>query len=315
MKARKIVIYLVLIIAVLFLGLFGYSRIILHRVSTEYPPLGQTVSLDRGELHYVREGSGYPVVMLHGRDGTLQEYTYSIFDRVAEKHDAIAFDRPGYGYSKWKSQEKLTTELQAHLLNQALQKLDVEKPVLVGHSYGGAVVLQYMLDYPGQVKSAILLSGVAYIDEIEDSWLYNLPNLPLIGPLLTHTLVPLGSNFATGVYEQAFWPSSPPEEYVETMATLYTRPDQFTATAGELSVMQQSVNAMSPRYDEIDHPVTIVFGTADRMLDHETDGIFLAENLPESELILVEGAGHKVHHAHPNIALDAINEMIPNSID
>jgi len=300
---------LALTIILLMAFLFLASRFMVWQTERAYPPQGKFIMAEDTKLHYVRDGSGNPVVMLHGRDGTLHEYTMTIFDRLAGNYDAIAFDRPGYGYSQRVKEEHLTTEGQAYLVNQALQKLGLENPLIIGHSYGGAVALQYLLDYPDQVKGAVLISGVAYIDEVEGGAILNIPNIPLVGPVLTNTLIPIGGRFASGIYEQAFWPAETDEAYVDTMLALYSRPSQFTATARELNYMYESVNAISPRYNEINVPVSIVFGTSDQLLDFETDGIALDDALPNSSLVLIEGGGHKIHHTHQDIILEVIDQM------
>ena len=121
MKNRKDVrwaISILLIFLVLFLGLYAYTQIEVSRIEGKYPPVGEFASTAHGEveIHYLRRGSGTPVVMLHGRDGTLQEFTLSIFDIVADHYEAIALDRPGYGYSECLDPDQLTTKAQARLI-------------------------------------------------------------------------------------------------------------------------------------------------------------------------------------------------------
>ncbi|MEA3376534.1 MAG: alpha/beta hydrolase [Chloroflexota bacterium] len=252
--------------------------------------------------------------MVHGRDGALQEFTFSFFGQVAERYDAIAFDRPGYGHSEWPQGEQLSLEIQARLINRALSQLQVEEPLLVGHSYGGAVVLQYLLDYPDGARGAVLLGPVAYMEEPPEGSLFAFPNIPVLGPLLTHTiLMPVGSQVADGMYQQAFWADPAPDAYVDTMKALYLRPANFTATAGELAVMQESVQAISPRYGEIDVPVTILAGSSDQMVDVEENVQALAGALPDGELVLVEDTGHKLHHTHSDVVMDAVNQVVQKS--
>src|SRR6478672_11887315 len=66
---------------------------------TDLPPIGEFIEIEGAKIHYVRRGSGRPIVLLHGSDGFLQDFTESIFDALAEHYDTIAFDRPGHGYS------------------------------------------------------------------------------------------------------------------------------------------------------------------------------------------------------------------------
>lgn len=215
-----------------------YTKIEVRRIKNKYPPIGQSVLVNGLKLHYVRQGTSRPIVMLHGRDGALQEFTFSICGKVSKNYDAIAFDRPDYGYSKWPENDNLSLETQARLINQALEELEVDKPILVGHSYGGAVVLKYLINYPDQACGAVLLGPVAYVQEPPDDSLFAFPNIPIIGPVLTNTiLLPLGRIIAERMYQQVFWPDKAPENYVDTMKSLYLRPAQFSATARELSVM------------------------------------------------------------------------------
>ncbi len=309
MKAVRRFRFIALAIIILMAFLFLVSRFMVWQAEQAYPPQGSFIVVEDTELHYVRDGSGSPIVLLHGRDGTLHEYTLTIYDRLAGSYDTIAFDRPGYGYSQWDNEEYLTTEGQAYLLNLAVQKLGLENPLIIGYSYGGAVALQYLLDYQDQVKGAVLISGVAYIDEIEGGAILDMPNIPLIGPVLTNTLIPIGGRFASGIYEQAFYPAEANQEYVNAMLALYSRPNQFTATARELKLMHESVNAISPRYKEINVPVSIIFGTSDQLLDFEIDGIALDEALPDSSLLLIEDGGHKIHHTHKEVILEVIEQM------
>lgn len=310
---RKYVAGLALLITMvtILVGMRIVTEIELRRIQSRYPPIGQFVSVDGLRLHYRREGGGRPVVMLHGRDGALQEFTFSIFGQVAENYVAIVFDRPGYGYSDWPQDEPLSLQIQARLIHRALHELKIEEPLLVGHSYGGALILQYLLDYPDEATGAVLLGPVAYMPEPPDGSLFTFPNIPVIGPLLAHTvLLPIGQRVADGIYQRAFWPDPAPGDYVDTMKALYLRPANFTATAGELAVMQESVQAISPQYDEIQVPVAVIAGTFDQMVDVDEHVQSLAGSLPNGWLISVEGAGHKVHHTHPEIVMDAIDQIM-----
>lgn len=296
-----------------FIALFLFTHFKTKAIESEYPPIGEFIAAENEDisLHYVREGSGVPVVMLHGRDGTLQEFTLSIFDDLSGYYDVIALDRPGYGYSTCSDPEKLSTKAQAKIINEVITTLEIEDPILIGHSYGGAVMLQYLLDYPGQVRGAISLAGVAYVDEPPDKSFYALPEYPVIGPLLTHTIVlPAGTFLAPKIYSQAFSPAKAPEEYVEVISSLYLRPVQFTATAYELSAMYGSVNAISPDYEQISFPVTIIFGDSDKILDHEEDGERLYNALPAARYILIQDGGHKIHHTHPSVIIEALHDLV-----
>lgn len=171
-------------------------------------------------------------------------------------------------------------------------------------------MLQYLLDYPDRVAGAISLAGVAYLDEPPSMGVFGLPLVPVIGPVIAHTVtLPLGRLLAAGIYDDAFFPAKPPDAYVDTVSALYLRPSQLIATAAELAAMHTSVQGISPRYPEIATPVTILFGAQDRVLDLERDGRRLHADLPAATLLVVEDAGHKVHHTHPGVVIDALDAL------
>ena len=287
------------------------TRVLVAVTERAYPPVGSFVRAGGVDLHYLRRGSGPTVVLLHGRDGTLQEFTLSVFDQLTEHYEVIAFDRPGYGYSERPADEPLSLRVQARLLREALHALGVEQPILVGHSYGGAVMLRFLIDHPDDAIGAVSLAGAAYVDAPPRGGLLALPNAPVVGPLLTHTLVtPLAPLVAARIYREAFAPAEPPAGFVETIVSLYARPSQFSASAAELAVMYDSVRAAAPHYASIETPLVVVFGSDDRVLDVNRDGRDLVAAVPDAELMLVPDAGHKLHHTHPEHLLRALARVI-----
>jgi len=299
------------VVALLFAAGFVTTRVMVALAERAYPPVGAFVRAGGVDLHYLRRGSGPTVVLLHGRDGTLQEFTLSVFDRLAEYYDVIAFDRPGYGYSERPADEPLSLDVQARLLHEALQSLDVEDPILVGHSYGGAVMLRYLVDFPDHARGAVSLAGAAYVDEPPRGGLLALPTVPVVGPLLTHTFVtPLAPLVTASIYGQAFAPAKPPAGFVEAITSLYARPGQFSASAAELAVMYDTVQAAAARYGSIETPLVILFGSEDRVLDVDRDGRGLAAAVPGADLVVVPSAGHKLHHTHPEQLIEALARVI-----
>ena len=110
-------------------------------------------------IHYLRTGSGPPVVLLHGASGNLRDWTLGALAAIAERHDVIAFDRPGLGFTGRPVAARPAAGAQAALLRDALARLGVERATLVGHSFGGAVALAWALDAPETVAGLLLLGA------------------------------------------------------------------------------------------------------------------------------------------------------------
>ena len=78
-----------------------YNSYHTRQIERRHPPAGRFVEVDGVRLHYLEQGTGTPVVLLHGNVVTAEDWILSgVLDQVAARgHRVIAFDRPGYGYS------------------------------------------------------------------------------------------------------------------------------------------------------------------------------------------------------------------------
>ena len=89
----------ILILVLLFIGLFVASQRAVQQAEAAFPPIGNFVTVEGTRLHYLCQGTGQPVVLLHGNAGFIQDYSLMVLDRLAPQYRACAFDRPGHGYS------------------------------------------------------------------------------------------------------------------------------------------------------------------------------------------------------------------------
>ena len=76
------------------------NRFIAKRAERNNPPIGKFVDVGVLRLHYIEQGDGEPLVLLHGNSGMIQDFTSSgLVEGAAQKYRVIVFDRPGFGYS------------------------------------------------------------------------------------------------------------------------------------------------------------------------------------------------------------------------
>jgi pimeloyl-ACP methyl ester carboxylesterase len=163
-----------------------------QKVEHEHPPNGQFLTINGIRLHYLEKGAGQPVVLLHGNVVTAEDFELSgLLDLLAVRHRAIAFDRPGFGYSERPRGAAWPATRQADLLRQALAALGIQRPILVGHSWGTLVALALALRHQGAVGGLVLLSGYYHPTLRADVPLFSLPAIPVLGDLIRHTAGPL----------------------------------------------------------------------------------------------------------------------------
>ena len=123
--------------------------------------ISKYVIVENTRLHFLIQGAGRPVVLIHGNPGSCQDWT-RLYSSLAARYQAIAFDRPGHGQSERPDREDATVEVQARMLHAALQELGVERPILVGHSWGSALALVYALEFPNDLVGLVLLATAVY---------------------------------------------------------------------------------------------------------------------------------------------------------
>jgi len=268
--------------------------------------LGQFVSVDGLRLHYVSKGCGRPVVFIHGNPGSHRDYSLTVLGEAAASYRALAFDRPGHGYSERRNGRSTTVEVQARLLRDALRKLAVEKPLIVGHSWGGAMALAMALQHEEDLSGLVLLAPAAYPSG-SPQWWATLPHLPVLGSVFLKVLTPLiGRRLIKDSLRDAYHPEPVQQDYLQAAAVLWTRPDQVKACAHDDRSLNESLNRLSKHYAEIKLPVVIVTGDSDGLLKPEEQADRLQRAIPGSELIRLHRTGHQIPHTHPESVSEAI---------
>ncbi|WP_126426867.1 alpha/beta fold hydrolase [Brevibacillus marinus] len=292
--------------------LYGYNQYRFHEGEKRYPPNGQFVTVDGYKLHYLEKGTGKPVVFLHGGVLSADDFADVLELTARQGYRAIAFDRPGYGHSERPRKEAVTPAVQARLIHDALQQLGVEKPVLVGHSWSGVLVLTYALLYPADVAGIVTLGGAMYKEgypaENGDP-LSQVVTTPVIGSVLLHTLLhPLGSTLADGMLTATFAPEPVPADYRKRTKALLLRPEAFRANREDVLAFPPAAQAVSARYKEIQQPVVIVVGAQDPF-GTIAQAERLHREIPHSQLLVLPAAAHMIPQHHPEQVVEAVNRI------
>jgi pimeloyl-ACP methyl ester carboxylesterase len=303
-------------------GAAAYNRWQSRRAERDNPPVGRFLELDGARLHYLDEGpadagttgrgGGPPVVLLHGNTVMLDDWIVSgVFDLVARSRRVVAFDRPGFGYSERPRDRSWPPAAQARLLRKACRRLGVERPVVVGHSWGTLVALAWALQAPQEVAGLVLASGYYYPSTRLDAALVTPAAMPVLGDLLNHTVSPpLTHMTLPGTLRTMFAPRRVPDRFRDLFPkALIPRPRQIRAMSQEGAMMVPVAAALQRHHGRLSCPCVVITGDGDRVVDPEDHSIRLAHELNGAELRIVPGAGHMVHHAVPLEVAEAINRV------
>lgn len=266
---------------------------------------GRFIDAGGVRLHYLERGEGPSLVLLHGIGSMIDDFVLSgLFARAAEHYRVIAIDRPGYGCSE-RPRRLWTPALQAEFIHSALRKLDVYCPVLLGHSFGATVALAYAQRFP--VERLILASGYYYPTVRLDAPLLVPPAIPLIGDLMRCTVSPIVGRLLWPAWLRLlFAPAPVPRRFKPFPAWMALRPQALRAVAEDAAVLLPAVQEMQRHYGSLRVPTTIVAGKGDRYVSTEAHSARLHGDIAGSEVVLVPGAGHMVHHTAAARVMQAI---------
>lgn len=283
-------------------------------IERQYPPIGRFIDVDGLRLHYVMQGDGPgpALLLVHGASSNLREFTSSLLPELANHHRVIAFDRPGYGYSDRPNGEWPNPKYIASVLLDACHELGIEKPVIVGHSWAGSVVMSAMVELPQRISGGILLAGISGHWAGSVGWTYDIGSLPLVGHIFAWTTVmPAGQILLHREVRPVLYPAAVPEHYVENIgAPLALRPWIFENNIQDMTRLNEYMQSLSPRYDEIHLPLLIIHGNDDVLVPFWNHGRRVLPVVPQARVVLVAGAGHALHHSHTQAVVASINQFM-----
>jgi pimeloyl-ACP methyl ester carboxylesterase len=279
------------------------------RAEALWPPEGRFIEVEGRRVHAVTRGQGPDVVLIHGASGNTRDMTFDLMDLLAVRYRVTAFDRPGLGYTEAAAVPGESPMEQARLLHAAARELGIERPIVLGHSFGGAVALAWALGDPEGTAAVVDVSGVAM------PWPGRLNRLYRImasgaGQSLIPSLVAAWA--PDRLVEQAvgatFAPNPIPEGYTAHFGSeLSIRRASFRENARQVNALRGHIVEMSQRYDGLTMPIEIVHGDADTIVPLEVHSIPLSRIAPNAHLVVLPGVGHMPHHTAPEEVVAAVD--------
>jgi pimeloyl-ACP methyl ester carboxylesterase len=129
-------------------------------------PASRTFTAKGVKIHYLTQGKGEPVVLIHGlySSADINWKLTGVIDALAKSHQVIALDLPGHGRSDRPAQKEAYGSQLVEDVVLLLDYLKIKKAHLVGYSLGGMVTVKLMAKYPERVLSATV-GGMGWFRE------------------------------------------------------------------------------------------------------------------------------------------------------
>jgi pimeloyl-ACP methyl ester carboxylesterase len=264
---------------------------------------GEILELSGGDVQVTDDGATSggsgdpPIVLVHCYACSLHWWD-RLVPLLAEEHRVIRLDLLGHGGSE-KPKSGYSMEDQAALLAEALNQLDVEGAIVVGHSLGATVATALA------EQSSELVDRVVDIDQAPDNSFGSLPFLARLGyvPVLGQLLDRITPDFAIkDAYAEAFAPGYDIDAGFDNSDQVVEDFDAMTYTSYDESSSEEDSYAdeipLDERLTSAAVPVLLIFGAEDQVFDAD-ESIAAFEDVPGIQTKVIDDAGHSPNVEQP----------------
>ncbi len=255
------------------------------------------------------QGSGTPLVLLHGFTGSSASWS-PVIDDLARTHQVVAIDIIGHGASAApQDPSRYVFEQALRDLAEVTAQLGIARAAWLGYSMGGRLALGMAVDHPQRVSSLILVSATAGIQH-EAERLQRAEADQELARQIDDT------GIETFVHE---WERLPIWESQRTLAAEILQFQRDIRLRNRAVGLANSLRGMGQgaqpsywdRLDEIDVPVLLMAGA----LDRKFVGIAgqMGVRIAGADLSVIPDAGHAVHLERPGEFLDVVRKFLAQS--
>ena len=266
------------------------------------------VDTRHGRMAYLRAGSGPSVVLIHGSLTTADDMTLALFEKLSRDYDVIAFDRPGHGGSEKLMGDQDSPRAQAMATLEAARTLGTADPIVVGHSFGGAVALALALERPDEVAGVVALAPICFPEIRLEHALLGPRALPVFGEAYADWFGRVADVAVLPFMRNAmFLPQIMPPSYLDAFPFAWaSQPSAMVADARDGLAEWRTLIWSALNYASCQSRVTILGGTHDIVVANARHGLVAAGMMPFGSFHWVPGAGHMLHHFEQDLVVDAI---------
>jgi pimeloyl-ACP methyl ester carboxylesterase len=261
----------------------------------------RSVTLHGHELWYLDRGQGPAVLFIHGLLGSSHSWEHLV-DALDTDHRVVAPDLFGHGSSA-KPRGDYSLGAQAATLRDLLDRLDIDRVTLVGHSLGGGIAMQFCWLFPERVERLVLVSSGGLGREVSPllrsatlpgaEWV-----LPLVASRWVRGRVEAVGRVLTGRGWRASSDLTEAWRGFTSLADADSRRAFLATTRSVIDPGGQTVTAHDHLPMTTPIPTLVVWGTRDRMIP-AWHAATLSQAIPGSRVELFERAGHYPHLDEP----------------
>lgn len=260
-------------------------------------------------VNSVQAGEGAPVVMLHGLAASLHDWDALLPELAGEGYAGYALDLLGHGES-WKPQqlECYTSNTVFEHMQSWIDSLELtERAVLIGHSLGGYLALQFTLKRPERVR-ALVLANPFYTQKQLPPVLRFFLRRPLLNTTLIERTPYWLFRLLIDMTSLQFGNSNEKFHTLPESVRIQTALDYKRAAPGIYNI-PRTLRDLIPSLTRIEQPALVIWGARDQTINPKTFSV-LVEKLPNAHGEVMPVCGHVPHQCHAHNFNDKIFNFI-----
>jgi len=276
----------------------------------EYPFKDHWLSYGDGHIHYIDEGIGPTILLLHGNP--TWSYLYrEIIKQLRNECRLVALDYPGFGMSKAPSGYRFLPKEHAEVVNHFIESLKLENLILVVQDWGGPIGFCYAVWHKEKLRGIVIMNTWAW----PSSKLQNLFSLVMGGWPLGYWLQTRRNYFAKsmlpdGIHHKERVTPTLRKAYVDPFPIPESRKPTWIFPGQIRKARSWLVDIESKLPEVAEVPTEILWGKQD------APGFPLSEmerwksHMKNSESEILEDAGHSVQEDRPDRVVAAIRRLL-----
>lgn len=276
-------------------------------------PDSQFLEIEGIKIHYKERGSGdTAIILLHGFASSIFSFR-EILGPLSQDRKVVAFDRPAFGLTErplpgeWTEENPYSPEFQTKLTINLLDKLEINRAILLGHSAGASIALNTAIQFPERVGALVLVSPALNSRDNMSGFLRFLLNTPQVrhlGPLLVRSFKERGKELALISWND-------PSKITPEIWEGYLKPlrvKNWDIGLWEFFRASHPLELQN-RLSEIKIPVLIIQGEEDKIIPMG-ESILLKEKIPQAKMEIIPNCGHLPHEEFPQLFMSYLEEFL-----
>jgi pimeloyl-ACP methyl ester carboxylesterase len=286
----------------------SYADISLEELKKEYAnEQSEFVEVNGMQVHYRDEGTGFPIVLMHGTAASL--HTYDAWTKQLSKdYRVIRLDLPAFGLTGPNKNAEYSIESYTKFLSQFLEKIKVAKFYLAGNSLGGNIAWNYAAEYPEKVRKLILIDASGLPTFTPQPSIFKMAKTPILNSLFLY-ITPrfiIRKNI-----EQVY------ANKLKVTDALVTRYHKMSLRTGNRKAfidraktdfnVAEKVNLV--KLKSVKTTTLLIWGAKDTWIPLG-NGKRMDSMLPNSKLVILENSGHVPMEENPKESLEFLKSFL-----